>query len=89
MVVPISEGVHDYAQEVRSRLRKERFHVQIDLSNTTVPRKVREAQLNKFNYILVRLRSSGRCHCLEPGLGRLSMSSSRVAAVDPCMKSSL
>ena len=59
MVVPISEGVHDYAQEVRRRLRAQRFHAQIDLSNTTVPRKVREAQLNKFNYILVRPASSG------------------------------
>lgn len=53
MVVPISESVHDYAAEVRKQLRALRFHVAIDLSNTTVPRKVREAQLNKYNYILV------------------------------------
>ena len=54
MVVTISEAVIDYAQDVRRVLRREKLRVDVDDSSSTVNRKVREAQLSKYNYILVR-----------------------------------
>ena len=62
MVVTISESVIDYAQKVRRVLRREKFRVDVDDSSSTVNRKVREAQLSKYNYILVRPRCSRRKH---------------------------
>ena len=50
----ISDAVTDYAQEVRRVLRREKFRVDLDDSSSTVNRKVREAQLSKYNYFLVR-----------------------------------
>ena len=54
MVVTISDAVLDYAQDIKRALRREKFRVDLDDSSSTVPRKVREAQLSKYNYILVR-----------------------------------
>jgi len=54
MVVTISDAVLDYAQEIKRTLRREKFRVDLDDSSSTVNRKVREAQLSKYNYILVR-----------------------------------
>lgn len=54
MVMTISDAVIDYAQEVRRVLRREKFRVDLDESSSTVNRKVREAQLSKYNYFLVR-----------------------------------
>ena len=53
MVVPISEGSAAYAKQVRAELRKEGFHVEVDLHDKKMQKKVREAQLAQFNYILV------------------------------------
>ena len=53
-MVTISDSVVDYAQEVRRILRREKLRVDLDDSSSTVNRKVREAQLSKYNYILVR-----------------------------------
>jgi Leu/Phe-tRNA-protein transferase len=63
MVVTISESVIDYARDVRRVLRREKFRVDVDDSSSTVNRKVREAQLSKYNYILVRPCRSHRKHC--------------------------
>ena len=52
-MVTISESVVDYARDVRRVLRREKFRVDVDDSSSTVNRKVREAQLSKYNYILV------------------------------------
>ena len=53
MVVPISEISSEYAKEVRKEIRKEGFHVEVDLMDKKMQKKVREAQLAQFNYILV------------------------------------
>jgi threonyl-tRNA synthetase len=53
MVVPVSDQVHEYAQEVRRVMRKKRLHVDIDKSSKTMQKKVRGAQLAQYNYILV------------------------------------
>lgn len=53
MVVPISEISAEYVQQVRKELRREGFHVEVDLMDKKMQKKVREAQLAQFNYILV------------------------------------
>lgn len=53
MVVPISEASLQYAQQVRSQLRKAKLHVDVDATDRKMQKKVREAQLAQYNYILV------------------------------------
>lgn len=54
MVIPISAVSSAYAQEVRRTLRKAGFHVIVDMADNKMQKKVREAQLDQYNYILVR-----------------------------------
>jgi len=54
MVVPISEASLEYAQQVRLQLRKAKLHVDVDATDRKMQKKVREAQLAQYNYILVR-----------------------------------
>lgn len=53
MVVPISESSYEYAGEVRKALRQEGFFVDADCTDKKMQKKVREAQLSQYNYILV------------------------------------
>jgi len=53
MIVPISEASKDYAWEVKRQLRKAGHHVEVDDSDRKMQKKVREAQLEQCNYILV------------------------------------
>ncbi|KAL6782374.1 TST1 [Auxenochlorella protothecoides x Auxenochlorella symbiontica] len=53
MVVPISDSSYDYALEVRDAVRGAGFHVEVDLADRKMQKKVREAQVAQFNYILV------------------------------------
>ena len=53
MLVPISETSRDYALEVRRSLHAEGFHAQVDETDRKMQKKVREAQLEQWNYILV------------------------------------
>lgn len=53
MVVPISASSNEYAEEVRRELRRARFHAEADVMDKKMQKKVREAQLAQFNYILV------------------------------------
>ena len=53
MIVPISEASKDYAWEVKRHLRKAGHHVEVDDSDRKMQKKVREAQLEQYNYILV------------------------------------
>ncbi len=54
MVIPISEASAGYAQEVRRVLRDAHLFVDTDLADSKMQKKVREAQLAQYNYILVR-----------------------------------
>jgi threonyl-tRNA synthetase len=56
MVVPISEASLEYAQAVRDALRGARLHADVDATDRKMQKKVREAQLAQYNYILVRVR---------------------------------
>jgi threonyl-tRNA synthetase len=53
MVIPISEASADYALDVRKALREAHFFVDVDIADNKMQKKVREAQLAQYNYILV------------------------------------
>ncbi|SOV15732.1 threonine--tRNA ligase [Plasmodium sp. gorilla clade G2] len=53
MVLPVSDKYNDYANYVYETLNNNLFDVDIDLSVNTLNKKIREAQLKQFNYILV------------------------------------
>jgi threonyl-tRNA synthetase len=52
-VVPISEASLPYAQEVRAALRARGLHCEVDGTSSKMQKKVRDAQLQQVNYILV------------------------------------
>lgn len=54
MVVPISESSLEYAQWVRGQMRAARLAVDVDTSDRKMQKKVYEAQVAHYNYILVR-----------------------------------
>jgi threonyl-tRNA synthetase len=45
--------VYDYAHTVRRQLRGAGFHADVDVADRKMQKKVREAQLAQYNYILV------------------------------------
>lgn len=51
MVVPISPKIYDYAEQVQKELHE--YYVDVDLSGKTLDKKIRNAQLEGYNYILV------------------------------------
>jgi threonyl-tRNA synthetase len=53
MVVPISDRAYEYANEVRGVVRAAGLHVDVDLADRKMQKKVREAQVAQYNYILV------------------------------------
>mmetsp|Transcript_16660 Transcript_16660/g.40841 ORF Transcript_16660/g.40841 Transcript_16660/m.40841 type:complete len:725 (+) Transcript_16660:212-2386(+) len=53
MIVPISEVSRDYCLEVKKALHQAGHHVQVDETDRKMQKKVREAQLEQWNYILV------------------------------------
>ena len=57
MLVPIHEDAYEYCNQVRLELRKIGLHAAADLSSDKMQKKVRNAQIAQFNYILVCGRS--------------------------------
>jgi len=54
IVIPLNEKVIGYASEVHSRIKEAGFYVDIeDASGRTLQKKIREAQLLQYNFILV------------------------------------
>ena len=53
VVIPVVDKFIDYAKKVKDGLRKFKFYVDVDDSTNTLKKKVRDAQVNKYNYILV------------------------------------
>ncbi|OMO89904.1 hypothetical protein COLO4_19527 [Corchorus olitorius] len=53
IVCPVSEKSQDYARKVQEWIHDAGYHVDIDLTDRKIQKKVREAQLAQFNYILV------------------------------------
>lgn len=52
-VVPVSQQNIPYAKEVGNAIHAEGFYVDVDASRNTLNKKVREAQLAQYNFILV------------------------------------
>jgi threonyl-tRNA synthetase len=53
IVIPISNNFNDYAVQVKNEIFAEGFWCEADVGSNTLEKKVREAQLNQFNFILV------------------------------------
>ncbi|CAI2358937.1 unnamed protein product [Moneuplotes crassus] len=52
-VVPISEKFNEYAERVQKALKMNGFHSEIDSSNAKLPKKIKNAQLDQWNYMLI------------------------------------
>mmetsp|Transcript_13697 Transcript_13697/g.43295 ORF Transcript_13697/g.43295 Transcript_13697/m.43295 type:complete len:719 (+) Transcript_13697:127-2283(+) len=52
-IVPVSEKMFDYAHKVRAEIFAAGFEVEVDVTDRKLQKKVREAQLEQWNYILV------------------------------------
>jgi len=52
-VLPIADRHLDYAKEVRQQLKDAGLRAEVDSKTESIPKKVREAQLDYINYILV------------------------------------
>ncbi|XP_044746278.1 threonine--tRNA ligase 1, cytoplasmic isoform X2 [Coccinella septempunctata] len=63
MVIPVGQNYDDYAKQVRDQLHEAGFMVEVDTdAGDTLNKKIRNAQLAQFNYILVvgeKERSNG------------------------------
>ncbi|XP_075476513.1 threonine--tRNA ligase, mitochondrial 1-like [Primulina tabacum] len=53
IVCPVSDKSQAYALQVHDRIHDAGFYVDVDTSDRTINKKVREAQLAQYNYILV------------------------------------
>ncbi|KAI7745127.1 hypothetical protein M8C21_022038 [Ambrosia artemisiifolia] len=53
IVCPVSDKSQDYGQQVKGQIEEAGYYVDIDSSDRTIQKKVREAQLAQYNYILV------------------------------------
>lgn len=53
IVLPVSERMNDYAYQVRDQLRDEGFRFTVDASNETTGKKIRNAELNKYPFMLI------------------------------------
>jgi threonyl-tRNA synthetase len=52
-VLPITDRHRDYAFSVKEKLVEKRIYVDVDDRNESIKKKVRDAQLEKYNYMLV------------------------------------
>lgn len=59
MVIPISQASREYANGVRKAIRARHFFVDVDHGDNKMEKKIRDAQLEQYNYILVRLPRIG------------------------------
>ncbi|KAH9890865.1 threonyl-tRNA synthetase [Xylariomycetidae sp. FL2044] len=53
LVIPVGVGFYPYANEVAAIFKKEKMHVDVDLSGNTLQKKIRTGQLAQYNFIFV------------------------------------
>lgn len=53
LVVPVTNSVFDYAKSVQQQLWDAGFFSDVDLSDNTLPKKIRTGQLAQYNFIFV------------------------------------
>lgn len=71
-VLPVSEKQNNYAKKIFEQLRKERIRAELHGGNDTLPKRIREAELQKIPYLLVvggREESSRTVALRERGKG--------------------
>ena len=52
-IVPINSEFDDYAREIQAKMLEKGIRVELDNRNETMGKRIREAQLDKVNYVLV------------------------------------
>ncbi len=52
-IVPINSEFDDYAKEIQAKMLEKGIRVTVDTRNETMGKRIREAQLDKVNYVLV------------------------------------
>jgi threonyl-tRNA synthetase len=65
IVIPISEKHLDYCNSVMLYLHKAGFEVDMDRSNAQLNKKIRNAQLDQWNYILVAGEEEAKEGCVD------------------------
>lgn len=55
LVIPVTAGVNDYADEVQRLLRAQKLYADVDLSGNTMLKKIRTAQLQQYNFTFGKL----------------------------------
>ncbi|KAJ1018138.1 hypothetical protein NDA16_005004 [Ustilago loliicola] len=53
LVVPVTNSVFDYAKQVQQRLWNEGFYADVDLTDNTLPKKVRNGEIAQYNFVFV------------------------------------
>ncbi len=53
VIVPINSDFDDYAREIEAKMLAEGMRVEVDCRNETMGKRIREAQLQKVNYVVV------------------------------------
>ena len=53
VLLPITERVHEYAEEITAAMRAQGLRVEVDARPETLRYKIREAQLQKIPYMIV------------------------------------
>lgn len=52
-VIPVAQSFDRYAREVRDIFHANGFNINVDLSNDTLSKKIRNAQMHRYNYLFV------------------------------------
>ena len=53
VIVPINSEFDDYAKEIQAKMLEKGMRVEVDCRNETMGKRIREAQLDKVNYVVV------------------------------------
>lgn len=53
MVVPVGQGFIEYGKQVRDAIHAAGFYCDVDTTNKQLPKKIREAQNNSYNFMLI------------------------------------
>ncbi|KAL6143522.1 hypothetical protein ACLB2K_054217 [Fragaria x ananassa] len=53
IVCSVTQEFEAYAVQVQERIRRDGYHVDVDISDRSVSKKIREAQVAQYNYVLV------------------------------------
>ena len=53
IVIPVSEKFEEYSIKVQKLMQKNGFHSEVDMNSLTIKKKIRNAQLAQWNYMLV------------------------------------